>query len=118
MKIIKISDPEFKSYGRIIEGYDLRDILSALESSTPLPEDCGYVPEEEALKAVPSAQALGEAAFGGLPVQFGWCNGHNTKLNCLEYHKSSEVLLGTEDFILLLAKVSEIEKREAGYEKG
>lgn len=109
MKIIEISDPEFKSYGRIIEGYDISDILSVLESSTPLPEGCGYVPEEEALKELPSAQAFGKAAFGGLPVQFGWCNGHNNKLNCLEYHKSSELLLGTEDFILLLAKESEIE---------
>lgn len=41
-------------------------------------------------------------------VQLGWCNGHNTKLNCLEYHRDSEFNLGTENFILLLAKQSEI----------
>ena len=41
-------------------------------------------------------------------MQFGWCNGHNTKLNCLEYHRSSEINLGTSDFILLLAKREEI----------
>ncbi len=109
MKIYKVSDPEFNSYGKIIEGHDVSDILSTLESSTPLPEGCGYVPEEEALRALPSAKAFGESVFGGLPVQLGWCNGHNTKLNCLEYHRSSEVNLGTEDFILLVAKESEIE---------
>jgi len=43
-----------------------------------------------------------------MPTQFGWCNGHNTKLNCLEYHRSSEAILGTEDFILLLAKEEEV----------
>ncbi|MEA4895357.1 MAG: DUF4867 family protein, partial [Oscillospiraceae bacterium] len=40
---------------------------------------------------------------------FCWCNGHNTRLNCLEYHRDSEFQLGTEDFILLLAKEDEIE---------
>lgn len=44
----------------------------------------------------------------GVPVQMGWCNGHNTKLNCLEYHRSSEFNLGVEEFILLLAKQNEI----------
>ena len=33
---------------------------------------------------------------------------HNTKLNCLEYHRDSEFNLGTEDFILLLAKMDDI----------
>ena len=37
------------------------------------------------------------------------CYGRNTKLNCLEYHRDSEVNIGTTDFILLLAKISEIE---------
>ena len=44
-----------------------------------------------------------------MPVQLGWCNGHNTKLNCLEYHKDSEYNLGVSDFILLVAKQGQIE---------
>ena len=44
-----------------------------------------------------------------MPVQMGWCNGHNTKLNCLEYHRDSEFNLGLEDFILLVAKLDEVE---------
>ena len=51
---------------------------------------------------------VSEHLFGGMPVQLGWCNGHNTKLNCLEYHRDSEFNLGTEDFILLLAKMDDI----------
>ena len=52
---------------------------------------------------------ISEHCYGGMPVQLGWCNGHNTKLNCLEYHRDSEFNLGTEDFILLLARQDEIE---------
>ena len=44
-----------------------------------------------------------------MPCQLGWCNGHNTYLNCLEYHRDSEFNLGTEDFILLLARMEDIE---------
>ena len=51
---------------------------------------------------------ISEHCYGGMPVQLGWCNGHNTKLNCLEYHRDSEFNLGTEDFILLLAKQEDI----------
>ena len=51
---------------------------------------------------------ISEHCFGGMPVQLGWCNGHNTRLNCLEYHRDSEFNLGTEDFILLLSRQEEI----------
>ncbi len=46
--------------------------------------------------------------FGGMPVELGWCCGHNRSLNCLEYHRDSEFNLGTEEFILLLARQEEI----------
>ncbi|MBQ9721525.1 MAG: DUF4867 family protein, partial [Oscillospiraceae bacterium] len=36
------------------------------------------------------------------------CNGHNTKLNCLEYHRDSELNCGTTDFVLLLAKLDDL----------
>jgi len=109
MKIFEITDSEFKKYGREITGYNVGPILETLRTSTPLPEGTGYVPEESALQNLPAAKELAKVLYGGMPVQFGWCNGHNTKLNCLEYHRDSEFNLGTEEFILLLAKEDEIE---------
>ena len=111
MKIYPVTSPEFARYGRVISGYEgeCAAITGALNAHTPLPEATGYVPEEPALQQLPQAKALGCALYGGMPVQFGWCNGHNTRLNCLEYHRDSEFNLGTEDFILLLAKQEEIE---------
>ena len=77
---------------------------------TPLPETgTGYCPEEEELQELPVTVQVSEHLYGGMPVQMGWCNGRNTKLNCLEYHRDSEFNLGTEDFILLLARQEEIE---------
>ena len=109
MKFYSVFDPEFKAYGQIVTGMEdtVREILDALQS-TPLPEGVGYVPEEPALQELPAMVEVSEHLYGGMPVQMGWCNGHNTKLNCLEYHRDSEFNLPTEDIILLLARQDEI----------
>ncbi len=108
MKIYSIYDPEFAAYGKVIEGLDNESIMNALNESTPLPEGVGYVPSEPALECLPVMQKMVDNVYGGMPVQLGWCNGHNTKLNCLEYHRDSEINLGVEDFILLLGLESQI----------
>ena len=108
MKILSVYDEEFASYGKGVEGYDVQPILDALNASTPLPEAVEYKPEEEAIQSLDIAAEIAPTLYGGLPVQFGYCNGHNTKLNCLEYHRDSEFNLGTEDFVLILAKEGEI----------
>ncbi len=110
MKIYSVYDPEFKPYGQVVEGMEetVEEILSVLKD-TPLPENVGYVAEWPDLQELPAAVEVSEHLYGGMPVQLGWCNGHNSKLNCLEYHRDSEFNLGVEDFVLLLAKQGEIE---------
>ena len=108
MTILPISDPAFASYGKILEGYDTQELLRTLEAATPLPQGVEYVPSQPELEALPLTSLLASNAYGGMPIQMGWCNGHNTKLNCLEYHRDSELNCGTEDFILLLARMNDI----------
>ena len=108
MTILPISDPAFASYGKILEGYDTQELLRTLEAATPLPQGVEYVPSQPELEALPLTAQLSSNAYGGMPTQMGWCNGHNTKLNCLEYHRDSELNCGTEDFILLLARMDDI----------
>lgn len=109
MKIYSVFDPEFKPYGQVVDGMEetVQEILDVLKDA---PQGAGvdYVPEYEPLQELPAMVEISEHCYGGMPVQLGWCNGHNTRLNCLEYHRDSEFNLGTEDFILLLAKQDEI----------
>jgi hypothetical protein len=109
VKIYGVNDPEFCAYGRVVTGMEetVQELLTELRE-TPLPEAVQYVPEESRLQALPAMAEVSEHLYGGMPVQLGWCNGHNTKLNCLEYHRDSEFNLGTEDFILLLGRQEEI----------
>lgn len=109
MKIYSVLDPEFKPYGQIVEGMEetVQELLSVLKDA-PQGPGVDYVPEYEPLQELPAMVEISEHCYGGMPVELGWCNGHNTKLNCLEYHRDSEFNLGAEDFILLLAKQDEI----------
>ncbi len=102
MKIQSIFDKSFAEYGQVLAGYDTQSLVKALQSATPIPEGVDYVPSEPALEVLPVLGDLRNNAYGGMPIQLGWCNGYNTKLNCLEYHRDSELNLGATDFILLL----------------
>ena len=110
MVFYSVYDPEFKPYGQIVDGMadTVHEILDVFKDA-PQGPGMDYVPEYEPLQELPAMVEISEHCYGGMPVQLGWCNGHNTRLNCLEYHRDSEFNLGTEDFILLLAKQDEIE---------
>ena len=108
MEIKSIFDAEFSPYGQVHKGYKLDGLLAAMKA-IPLPESgTTYQPAIPELEALPIFELFGANAYGGMPVQLGMCWGHNTKLNCLEYHRDSEFNVGTHDFILLLAKQDEI----------
>ena len=110
MVFYSVYDPEFKPYGQVVDGMadTVQEIINVLKDA-PQGPGVDYVPEYEPLQELPAMLEISEHCYGGMPVQLGWCNGHNTRLNCLEYHRDSEFNLGTEDFILLLAKQDEIE---------
>ncbi|MDO4173803.1 MAG: DUF4867 family protein [Eubacteriales bacterium] len=108
MKLYSIDNAAFRPYGRVISGYDTAELHRTLEAATPLPEGVVYTLEQPELQRLPVTQQLRDRLYGGMPIQMGWCNGHNTKLNCLEYHRDSEINFGTESFLLLLGKQEQI----------
>ncbi len=108
MKIYSVMDKEFAPYGKVLRGYDTTELMNALDKTTPLPDGVEYVMSEASLECTAIFGELQNNAYGGMPIQLGWCNGHNTKLNCLEYHRDSELNIGLRDFILLVAKADDI----------
>lgn len=108
MKIYSVCDSEFEPYGRVMEGYDTAALCKAMRRF-PLPESgTAYEPSLLELESAGLYSALRDSAFGGMPVQIGMCWGRNTCLNCLEYHRDSELNVGVGDFILLLARRDEL----------
>ncbi|KXL52927.1 hypothetical protein CLNEO_14690 [Anaerotignum neopropionicum] len=109
MKIYSVFDKEFAPYGKILENYDTTKLLEVLKEKTPLHQGVVYEPSVDFLEELEIAKIIADNVFGGMPIQMGYCNGFNQQLNCLEYHRDSEINFGTKDFILLLAKEEEID---------
>ena len=110
MEIKKVTDDAFSAYGKVLEGYDFSELLEVMKD-TPLPEDeVVYVPGVKAMEEATVSERLKKSAYGGLPIQVGYCNGHNLKLNALEYHRSSEVDIAASDLILLLGRQQDIQE--------
>ena len=108
MKIQKVRDPAFRKYGQVLEGYDFTGLIKEMKH-TPVPEDVIYVPSVEELEALDIMKDLQNKGYGGLPVQIGYCNGHNKKLNAVEYHRNSEINVAVTDLVLLIGHQQDIE---------
>ena len=105
----KVTEESFKKYGKVLNDFDFSELLKEM-NTTPVPEDVIYVPSEERLEALDVAKELKNRMYGGLPIQIGYCNGHNKTLNALEYHRCSEVDVAVDDIILLLGCQQDIEE--------
>ncbi len=107
MKIYNINDASFKKYGKILKNYKFDELLNLMENS-----DCGenvvYYPSVEKLENTNDMKILQNEVYGGMPIQIGYCNGQNNKLNALEYHRDIEVNIAATDLILLLGLQQDI----------
>ena len=75
-----------------------------------LPFDVTYVPSLIRLEDLEVAEEFQNHMYGGLPIQIGYCNGHNETLNAVEYHRCSEIDVAVDDIILLLGRQQDIKE--------
>jgi len=109
MKIKSVFSHSFEKYGKVLTGYDVTDLLKKLDDTTKKPADAViYEPGDAGLEALPIAKEFSDNAYGGMPIQVGYCNGYNTKLNCLEWHRGSELNIPSNDIVLLLAPLQSV----------
>ena len=108
MEIKLITEENFNRYGKILKGYDFTELLTVMEKMPMPADDVVYVPSVEALESCKVKTDLENQMYGGLPIQIGYCNGNNKKLNAVEYHRSSEVDISVTGVILLLGKQEDI----------
>ena len=108
MKIYSVNDPEFREFGKVLEGYDTNELIAAMNAVEMPADGVAYEPWIDSLEKCGIFKSLENNAFGGMPIELGMCWGHNKSLNCLEYHRNSEINIGATDFVLLLAKQEKI----------
>lgn len=108
ISIQRVTDAGFQKYGRVLTAdYDVAELIDAMQN-TPCPEDVIYIPSDAGLEKLPVMKDFTDSLYGGLPVQIGYCNGHNHLLNAVEYHRSSEINVACTDLILLIGSQQDI----------
>ncbi len=119
-KVYSVFDEEFKTYGRIVEGFDFSGLIEYMREKTEIPESGNvYVPSVHKMEKTEICEGIRDVVYGGMPIQIGYCNGKNSTYNGFEYHKGSEINIAVNDFVLVLGHTWEIEynKYYVGNEK-
>lgn len=107
-EILDVSSVEFERFGRVISGIDTSKVIEALDK-LPCPEaSVVYEPSDLLLENCGVFEDLQNRVFGGLPIEMGYCSGHNKLLNCLEYHRNSELNIAATDAYLMVAPMTAI----------
>jgi hypothetical protein len=108
LTIREAEDPAFSAYGRLLDGRPFAGLAALADRITGIDQGGNrYVASLPELEAEPSS-ALLSVLFGGMEIEVGYCNGPNSRLNGLEYHKSIEVDIAVTDLVLLLGRKRDI----------
>ncbi len=108
--IHSVFDPEFKRFGEVLDIREFQNLINYLDKNTFVPGlGNEYVPHLEELSDILSESTVIHDIFGMIPMEYGYVNGNNSKLNALEFHKSSEVNVCVTPLVLLLAHIEDIE---------
>lgn len=117
MTIKPVTGRTFKPFGRVIKGYYLRSLIEEMEKTECPSDRVVYEPSVRSLETLKINRQFSEEAYGGMPIQIGYCNGRNHLLNAVEYHRDSELNLACTDMILLVGKRQDI-GRDYTYDTG
>lgn len=112
LEILDIASKSFKIYGNVLDSKDFTHYFNYLGDDTSIPErDNIYVAHEKNILNEINKDHILNHIFGNVDIQTGYVNGHNTKLNALEYHKSSEVIVALTPIVLLLGLHQDIKNQ-------
>ncbi len=113
IRIHSIEADTFRPYGRVLTQYDFSPLIRYMEENIQIPTEGNiYVASDEQMERMDVFDQLQQAFYGEMPIQIGYCNGKNSTLNGLEYHKASEINVAVTDLVLLLGKVQDIDQNQ------
>jgi hypothetical protein len=118
-RIQSIYDDSFKKYGAVVTGLS-SDAIRAAAARIPMPEaGVSYRRSIPELENTADFQGF-LARYGGFkPIQAGLCWGYNTRMDCMEYHRASEVDIAVTDCVVMLGDRRDIDTGEVcAYDSG
>src|SRR5690625_401991 len=107
-----ITAKEFKKYGKVLHGFNWAEWNETMRDIV-IPQDANqYIASDETLEKAKLKDVIKATLYGGMDIQVGYCNGPNSHLNGLEYHKGSEINIAVTDLVLILGHTEDIHKNQ------
>jgi hypothetical protein len=106
-QVKNITDIRFQKYGRVIANDSYQNLIQYIDLLSVPESGNQYIADDPLLNRIGEESSANDI-FGGIPLQYGFVNGNNTKVNSLEYHKSSEINIAVTPLVLFLGKTEDI----------
>ena len=106
LEILNTDSPELAPYGRIVEG-DFSELFPSALERVDL-KGPAYIRDVEELHRFDCLDPVKSDIYKNEPVELGLCFGMNHKMNGMEYHQGSEVIIAVTDCVLILGLNTEI----------
>lgn len=108
LNIYDVNSQEFKSYGRIIKGMDITEIIKEAKKIKNPESGSMYQPSVAAFEKLEIAGKIKTQLFGECRIQVGYCWGYNTTFGATEWHTSSEIDIAVTDLVIIVGHLWDV----------
>ena len=108
IEVLDVHSEKFASYGRIIEGIDISEIVEKAKKIANPESGSTYLPSVEAFEKLPIAEEIKIKFFGEMDTQIGYCWGRNNFFNATEWHTSSEINIAVTDLVIIIGHLWDV----------
>ena len=117
IEILDVNSEEFSTYGRIIDGFDIEEIVAEAKKIENIGKGSNYNPSVEDFEKLNIAGEIKTKLFGEIKIQVGYCWGYNSTFGATEWHTSSEINIAVTDLLIFVGHVWDVKNNSIGSSK-
>lgn len=108
IEILDVNSEEFFTYGRVICGLDVDEIVVLARKIQNNGGGSTYKPSVDVFEKLPVARKIKTQYFGENKIQVGYCWGNNRVFGATEWHTSSEINIAVTPLVIIVGHVWDI----------
>ena len=108
LSLYDVNSSEFAKYGRIVNGFDIAEIVDEAKKIANPESGSAYLPSVEAFEKLDIAGKMKSQLFGEMKIQVGYCWGRNNIFGATEWHTSSEINIAVTDLVIIVGNLWDV----------
>lgn len=108
ISLFDVHSKEFESFGRIIDGIDIAEIIVEANKIKNDGKGSQYLPSVAAFEKLDIAEKIRIDFFGEMDTQVGYCWGNNNFFDATEWHTSSEINIAVTPLVIIVGHLWDV----------